>query len=642
MPDVGGSLSSFATGNTPAVVDITSIPVGAWMIATLFQAGSYQTALPPVGWTNLLSTNSQQSGTRAQAYAGRIKQAEDTSISWGPEFTAQTGGRRLAVLWGEGAGPVSAWVHGLVGVRSATNVVSGQSVQAGTSTTSVAPPVTVEVDASLVIAILSEATTNTGTFTITSGATGFFSSGDAGTIEFIVAGSLTADAGTTAAVVATGSQTQAANGQALQIALPPGTPEPEPEPYRGFNSIAEMLATPGFTWAHRGLTTFAEESLYAYRQAVKIGHGALEVSLFRTSDGHWGAAHDNTPTRITGGAFTAAWSSYTRAQVEAMTITIGQGAPQPIAWWEQIRDEFGPTHVLVLDPKNYNWGTYQTEFLNMCDQLGPGRVIVKQYASDVSLASAAAARGYTTWGHTFDDFMADPNLNTYLSAWSLLGIDYAASQASWDVLLATGKPVVGHIADTQSAYNTAMAKGASGVQSTSAAIAPVSWWNTTPGPVTISGTIVQTVPAVTAGGSATITPPAWSGAIAAGVPAVTSSVAGAMVPPSVDGVVSMTTPAVVSEVAAAVAPPDGVACVVTAVTPAVQSAASGGVALPTVVGEVAATVAAVVQAAVATITGEGVIDAPPVDWPARLTLEASIDALNLTATVPELTLEATW
>ena len=43
-----------------------------------------------------------------------------------------------------------------------------------------------------------------------------------------------------------------------------------------------------------------------------------------------------------------------------------------------------------------------------------------------------------------------------------------------------------------------------------------------------------------------------------------------------------------------------------------------------------------------TLTGQGIIDAPAVEWPARLTLEASIDALNLTATVPELTLEATW
>lgn len=638
MPNVGGALSELATGNTPAVVDITSIPVGAWMIATLFQAGSYQTAVPPVGWTNLLPTNSQQSGTRAQAYAGRIKQAGDTSISWGPEFTAQTGGRRLAVLWGEGAGPVSTWVHGLVGVRSATNVVSGQSIQAGTSTTSVAPPVTVELDDSLVIAILSEATTNTGTFTITSGATGFFSSGDAGTIEFIVAGSLTADAGTTADVVATGSQTQAANGQALQIALPPGTPEPEPDPYRGFNSIAEMLATPGFTWAHRGLTTFAEESLYAYRQAVKIGHGALEVSLFCTSDGHWGAAHDNTPTRITGGAFTAAWSTYTRAQVEAMTITIGQGAPQPIAWWEQIRDEFGPTHVLILDPKNYNWGTYQTEFLDMCDELGPQRVIVKQYASDVSLASAAAARGYATWGHTFDDFLADPNLGTYLSAWSLLGIDYSASQTSWDVLLATGKPVIGHIAETQTAYDTAMSKGATGVQCTSASIAPVSWWNTAQEPVEVVGVVVQTLPALTSASVGTATPPSSTGVIAAVLPALISAATGSVAVPAFSGTVASVLPALTQAANASTVPP-AVNGEVAAVLPALTASAAGTVQDPAgVIGDVATTLPALTATIIGTVSGP----APAVEWPARLTLGVSIDALNLTANVPELTLEATW
>lgn len=505
MPTVGGSLSAFALTNVAAVVDITSIPDGAWMIATLMQAGSYQTAPPPVGWTNLLAVNSQLSGTRAQAYAGRIKQSGDTSVAWGPEFSSQTGGRRLVVLWGSGAGPVSSWVHGLIGVRSATNIVSGQSIQAGTGTTSVAPPVTVPEDDSLVISILSEATTNAGTFTITSGSTQFFSSGDAGTIEFILAGSLDADTGSTGSVTATGSQTQASNGQAIQIALPPGGSAPVGVPvklqsganaylsftrgdtrvapvklrtvHRGFNDITEMLATPGFTWAHRGLTTFAEESMFAYTESVFIGHGGLEVSFGRTSDGVWVGTHDNTLNRVVATTGLPAISAMTWADVQALTINIGVGAPQPFMRWEQIRDAYGRSHVLILDPKNYNWGTYQTEFLNMCDELGPNRVIVKQYASDVSLATAAAGRGYTTWGHTFDDFMADPNLNTYLAAWSLLGIDYSSSQEDWNVLLATGKPVVGHVADNQAAYNTCITKGASGVQCTSASIEPVSWWN---------------------------------------------------------------------------------------------------------------------------------------------------------------------
>jgi hypothetical protein len=409
------------------------------------------------------------------------------------------------VAYGPDGAPPADWVAGLVGVRNAANVVSGQSIQAGTSTTSIAPTVTPPEADSLVISVLSEATGTAGTFSITSGSTQFFSSGEGdGVIQFIVMGSTTHGPTPTSAVVATAQQTQAANGQGVQVVIPPRA-DPQPEGAlaynglgqpvrvfiktasgvetpslipvrRGFSNVAEMMATDGFTWAHRGLTTFAEESLYAYTRAVILGHGALEVSLFRTSDGHWGAAHDNNPSRITGGAYTANWSTYTRAQVEAMSITIGGGAPRPLMWWNEIRDTYGSTHVLILDPKNFNWGAYQTEFLGMCDQLGPGRVIVKQYASDVSLASAAAARGYTTWGHTFNDFMADPALQTYIAAWDMLGTEISSSQGDWNILIASGKPVIGHIAASQADYDQAMLKGAVGVQTTSATVKPVSWW----------------------------------------------------------------------------------------------------------------------------------------------------------------------
>jgi hypothetical protein len=321
-----------------------------------------------------------------------------------------------------------------------------------------------------------------------------------------------------------------------------------------------------------------------------------------------------------------------------MTITIGQGAPQPIAWWEQIRDEFGPTHVLVLDPKNYNWGTYQTEFLDMCDELGPQRVIVKQYASDVSLASAAAARGYATWGHTFDDFLANPNLGTYLSAWSLLGIDYAASQTSWDVLLATGKPVIGHIAETQTAYDTAISKGAIGVQCTSASIAPVSWWNTAQEPVEVVGVVVQTLPALTSASVGTATPPTTTGVIAAVLPALTAASTGSVAVPAFSGTVASVLPALTQAANASTAPP-AVSGEVAAILPALTASAAGTVQDPAgVIGDVATTLPALTATIIGTVSGP----APAVEWPARLTLGVSIDALNLTATVPELTLEASW
>lgn len=514
-PAVGGAVSGYATGNAPATVSLAAIPDGAWMLATLFQEGSYDTAAAPSGWTNLLPNASQLSGTRGQAYAARIK-AGDTSLSWGPAFTGQTGGRRLVVLWGTGSAPVSEWARGLVGVRSSGNVVSGQSVLAGSSTTSVAPSVTVPADDSLVIAIASEATSATGTFTFTSpGVTPFFSSGEADGIQFVIAAHFTANAGPTSPVTATAQASQAANGQGLQVAIPPADepdPDPDPDPpaHELFTSVQQMLQTPGVTWAHRGGGgVWPEMSVYAYTQAAARGYGVLEVSFGRTSDGVWVGVHDNTLNRTSQTSGLPSINSMTWAQVQTYQVLVGgTGAPQPYSRWEDIRDGFGDTHILVLDPKNYNWGAHQTAFLDLCDELGPERVIVKQYASDVSLATAARARGYTTWGHTFDDFMTSPSLPTYLAAWDMLGIEIGASQSDWNVLLATGKPVIGHIAQSQAHYDTAMLKGAHGVQVSRVdlveAVAAEAWVEPTPSGGSTAPVVVGTAGAgrkVARGGS---------------------------------------------------------------------------------------------------------------------------------------------
>lgn len=507
MVDLIGAMSFFSTGTTAVQGDISSIPQGSWMIAVLYQEGSYQTGPPPIGWTNFLSNNSQQSGTRAAAYARKIKQSGDNSISWPREFAAQSGGQKLVVVYGSDA-RAEDWIIGLIGVRSATNVVSGQSIQAGTSTTSVAPSVNVIEEGSLVISLLMEATAAAGALTITSGATQYYESGETGNIQSITVGYTDPAVGSTSAVVATvpAGAAQATNGQGVQIVIPPILTPEEPEGAvaydglgnetrvflvtenglatpelipvnKGFETVSQMLGTPGFTWAHRGLTTFAEESLYAYTRAVVRGHGALEISFGRTSDGVWVGTHDNDLNRVVGTSGLPSINAMTWAQVQTYMIHLGLDSPKPFMRWEEIRDTYGESHVLILDPKNYNWGALQIEFLNMCDQLGPEKVVVKQYASDMSLASAAASRDYTTWGHTFDDFMSNPQLNTYLAGWDLLGIDYSSPQSDWNVLLATGKPVVGHIANNQAAYNTCIAKGASGVACTSYDIEPVSWWN---------------------------------------------------------------------------------------------------------------------------------------------------------------------
>lgn len=256
--------------------------------------------------------------------------------------------------------------------------------------------------------------------------------------------------------------------------------------YRGFSSITEMLATPGFTWAHRGgSASYPEMSLYAYTQSVARGYGVLEVSLARTSDGVWFGMHDQTSDRTSGGTYGNA-SAQTWAQIQAQQIVVGaKGAPQPYARWEDIVAAYGNTHLFVVDPK-YALGSHRTEFLELMNTtVGPDRAIMKFSgvgSGAANFSTAARAMGYETWGYFYaGDASAlqggNGALQTWGPSWTLIGMDYGASQAIWDEALALGLPVIAHIAPNQAAYDTAIAKGASGVQVSGVAVVkPVSWW----------------------------------------------------------------------------------------------------------------------------------------------------------------------
>ena len=259
---------------------------------------------------------------------------------------------------------------------------------------------------------------------------------------------------------------------------------------RGFATTADVLNTYGTTWAHRGGSdSYAEMSLYAYTQSVARGYGVLEISLARTSDGVWFGLHDQSTDRTSGGTYGNA-STQTWAQVQAQNIVVGgQGAPQPYLRWDKLVATYGATHVIVADPK-YTLGTYRTEFLNMiANDIGVNRAIIKFSgvgSGAAALATAAQTMGFQTWGFFYaGDASAalggNGSLQTWGSYWTTIGMEYGASQAIWNEALAIGRPIIGHIAPNQAAYNAAMSKGATGVQvSGVAAVRPISWWNTLP------------------------------------------------------------------------------------------------------------------------------------------------------------------
>ncbi len=235
----------------------------------------------------------------------------------------------------------------------------------------------------------------------------------------------------------------------------------------GYPSVANMLATSPFYIAHRGGSDdWPEMSLYAYTQSVFWGVGALEVSLQRTSDGVWFGLHDATLDRTSGTTgFTA--SAHTWAEVQAYQITLappngGSQPSRPYMRWEEIIAAYYGTHVIMVDPKNATG--YFSELLDKMDALSGAptdQFIVKYFGTSSSVAAAARARGYKTWGYFYQ---ADvPNLPTYQGNWDLLGMDYSADSASWTAILSYGKPVIGHTIPNATAATTALGYGASGL-----------------------------------------------------------------------------------------------------------------------------------------------------------------------------------
>lgn len=480
-PTRGNAISVTASGTTAAVADISAAPVGSWMLAVI-TTDSGGVGAAPSGWTLLLPVGTQQAtGSRRTAIAARIKQSGDTTVSWNSAASAY---RRLTVAHGTGSGPLSSWVFGTIGVRASADAVVGQSVQAGSSTTTVAPAVTAPAEA-LVISILVEVSTAVGEPTV-SGATSWFNSGDASpVIEQHTIAYATPAAGATSPVTATYVPTQASNGMGVQIVIPTAsaaavertgtlaltlglsaaatTPKPP-----GFSSVAQMLATPGATWAHRGgSANWPEMSEYAYDQSVLAGYGALEFSAHRTSDGVWIGSHDPSLNRTSQTSGLPNISAMTWAQVQAYSNSLNAaGTPRPYYRLIDFLDKYTPTHVCIVDPKN-DVGRI-AEFLAICDAHGgPSRIVVKFFGTgsgSTALADAATAKGYETWGYFYQAGFEDGSLAADQNHWSILGMNFDASQAAWDAVTSYGKPVVGHIAASQANYNTAIAKGARMVQ----------------------------------------------------------------------------------------------------------------------------------------------------------------------------------
>lgn len=236
----------------------------------------------------------------------------------------------------------------------------------------------------------------------------------------------------------------------------------------GFSSISQMRLTPGATWAHRGgSANWPEMSAYAYEQSAAAGYGALEFSCARTSDGVWFGLHDATLNRTSQVTGMPDASSMTWAEVQEYSITLNAGGtPRPYMKLTDFLDTYSSTHVCIVDHK-YAWAHLEEWFTLLNSYDARRRILVKYYGvggGAIALADMARANGYNTWGYYYQADYEDGSMASAQASWDILGMDLNASQEAWDAVIAYGKPVVGHIAQSLPEYTQAMSRGADMVQ----------------------------------------------------------------------------------------------------------------------------------------------------------------------------------
>ena len=478
-----------------AVINISGVAVGESMIVAMIIGSTSVTITPPANWDPLFVKTTM--GSRACVIYVKTKTgAGETSAT----FTASAAtGIATALIGVLGALPVN-WVVGPIWTRTLH----------GTSFTNVADGVTPTTTNNVSLVISYEATSAAESpNTISSVDNGFTEIGykaQGAIIETIWAGTkstpTTTDVGDT---TITYRNTQASNGAAIMIAFPeaPYTPpgvvidlgnatsgylsyydavdsREAPASVRllkpGFSNVAQFIATPGATMAHRGGSeSFPDMSEYAYDQAILRGFGALEFSAQRTSDGWWFGCHNPDINEVSGEIGLPNISSMTRAEVESYSNvdnpTVAHPS-RPFFGLEDFLEKYGSQYVLMLDPKNAI--SFNTEFMSICENIvDKDRLMWKYYLGGVgsstptSGAAAAMARGWAgTWGYCYSEDVDSGAFAEHSgnAAWTTLGLNNGAAQGYWDTVLAVGKPVIGHIANSQADYDTAISKGADMVQ----------------------------------------------------------------------------------------------------------------------------------------------------------------------------------
>lgn len=221
--------------------------------------------------------------------------------------------------------------------------------------------------------------------------------------------------------------------------------------------LQSWLRTTSMEIAHRGGDRdWPEGTAEAYRNAAAWNPSlALEVPVWRTSDGVWVVSEDRRTGRVFDGDHdipSTPWS--------VLATLRTQVGGQPMARLVQdVLDVYGRSRILFVDDKADGAAP---AFLDLLDSYGGhARYVVKSFWKSSAVVTLAHQRGYLTWGYYFAGDMAQ--FAATQQKFDLLGLPWDAPAADFTTAEATGKPVIAHIVSTPAAAEQARAEGARGL-----------------------------------------------------------------------------------------------------------------------------------------------------------------------------------
>lgn len=229
-----------------------------------------------------------------------------------------------------------------------------------------------------------------------------------------------------------------------------------------------------WTMAHRGGSAdYQEHSARGYVQSAIARVDVLEFSVGITSDGVFFGLHDATLNRTTSGlAANYLATEHTWAEISALVQDLpnrgdSRFTTAPYLKLDDFINQWAPSHTLMFDPKLLSTAN-RVKLYDRLKQVPDyqNRILGKYYTTGTVIADEFHAAGMKVWGYSYTADVDSGATAATAAKWDYLGLEYTASQATWDTMLqiAGPKKVLAHIVPTAATAQAAVAKGARALQ----------------------------------------------------------------------------------------------------------------------------------------------------------------------------------